>query len=237
MNLLDGPALLHWVLNTAPLLPQDPYLPWIRQAGWALVLAALFSAASRRSAVPQLRAGYRLLAWLLALWACIPGPWGLSYWLGLAFQTPSLMAIALSLQTLWQSLAQGRWALMTQVSGFADSGQRGPRRQYPYLALGLVLGWLLLLDSFAYLPVSLYGWGFSPPAFALMLLLALWPWVQGVRFSLMAQSPAPALLAALVVFALTRWPTGNVWDAVLDPWLFIALHLYAIAGYRARLSD
>jgi hypothetical protein len=29
---------------------------------------------------------------------------------------------------------------------------------------------------------------------------------------------------ALLLFAATRLPTGNVWDAVLDPWLFLALH-------------
>jgi hypothetical protein len=31
---------------------------------------------------------------------------------------------------------------------------------------------------------------------------------------------------ALMVFVLWRLPTGNVWDAVLDPWLWVALHFY-----------
>jgi hypothetical protein len=31
---------------------------------------------------------------------------------------------------------------------------------------------------------------------------------------------------ALLVFAAWRLPTGNVWDAVLDPWLWIALNVY-----------
>jgi hypothetical protein len=27
----------------------------------------------------------------------------------------------------------------------------------------------------------------------------------------------------LLLFAATRLPTGNLWDAVLDPWLWLAL--------------
>jgi hypothetical protein len=29
------------------------------------------------------------------------------------------------------------------------------------------------------------------------------------------------LPAALLLFAATRLPTGNVWDALLDPWLWL----------------
>ena len=30
---------------------------------------------------------------------------------------------------------------------------------------------------------------------------------------------------ALLAFALTRGPTGNVWDALLDPWLWLVCHV------------
>jgi len=32
------------------------------------------------------------------------------------------------------------------------------------------------------------------------------------------------LLLLAAVFALTRLPSGNLWDALLDPWLWLALH-------------
>jgi hypothetical protein len=38
----------------------------------------------------------------------------------------------------------------------------------------------------------------------------------------------------LILFVATRWPTGNVWDALLDPWLWVAFHLVLlISGLRA----
>ena len=231
MSLLDSFLWLRLVQDVAPLLPQPGYLAVLRHAGWALVLAALLSAGAQLFAARRVSDVGPLLALIVALWACIPGPWGLSYWLGLAFQTPSLMAMALSLHYLWQRLAQRKWPNTVQASSLARSAQSSPWL-YRYAVLGVVLGWLLLLDTFAYLPVSLYAWGFSPLAYALCLLLALAPWVLGARWSQTA--PSPALLLVLAVFGLTRWPTGNVWDAVLDPWLFVGLHIYLVARYRAH---
>ena len=231
MSLLDSALWMRLVQDAAPLLPQPGYLAVLRHAGWALVLAALLSAGAQLFNTRRVRDAGGLLAWTMALWACVPGPWGLSYWLGLAFQTPSLVAMALSLHYLWQRLAQRKWPHTVQASSLASTAQRSPWL-YRYAVLGVVLGWLLLLDTFAYLPVSLYAWGFSPLAYALGLLLALVPWVLGVRWSQTA--PSPALLFVLAVFGFTRWPTGNVWDAVLDPWLFVGLHIYLVARYLAH---
>ena len=234
MSLLDSALWMRLVQDAAPLLPQPGYLPVLRHAGWALVLAALLSAGAQLFNTRRVRDAGGLLAWTMALWACVPGPWGLSYWLGLAFQTPSLIAMALSLHYLWQRLAQRKWSHQVRASSLASTAQRSPWL-YRYAVLGVVLGWLLLLDTFAYLPVSLYAWGFSPLAYALLLLWALAPWVLGLRWSQTA--PAPALLVVLALFWFTRWPTGNVWDAVLDPWLFVGLHIYLVARYRARQGD
>ena len=41
MSLLDSALWMRLVQDAAPLLPQPGYLPVLRQAGWALVLAAL----------------------------------------------------------------------------------------------------------------------------------------------------------------------------------------------------
>ena len=231
MSLLDSSLWLRLVQDAAPLLPQPGYLAVLRHAGWALVLAALLSASAQLFSTRRLRDAGGLLAWTMALWACIPGPWGLSYWLGLAFQTPSLMAMALSLHCLWQRLAQRKWPLTVPANVPVSSAQRSPW-MYRYAVLGMALGCLLMLDTFAYLPLALYAWGFSPLAYALGLLLALVPWVLGARLSQTA--PATLLFLVLAVFGFTRWPTGNVWDAVLDPWLFVGLHIYLVARYRAH---
>ena len=231
MSLLDSSLWLRLVQDAAPLLPQPGYLAVLRHAAWALVLAALLSASAQLFSTRRLRDAGGLLAWTMALWACIPGPWGLSYWLGLAFQTPSLMAMALSLYYLWQRLAQRKWPHTVQASSLVSSAQRSPWI-YRYAVLGMALGCLLMLDTFAYLPLALYAWGFSPLAYALCLLLALVPWVLGARMSQTA--PATVLFLVLAVFGFTRWPTGNVWDAVLDPWLFVGLHIYLVARYRAH---
>ena len=46
---------------------------------------------------------------------------------------------------------------------------------------------------------------------------------------------------ALLLYAVTRWPTGNVWDAVLDSWLWFAANGYALrqawAYWRARRTN
>ena len=93
--------------------------------------------------------------------------------------------------------------------------------------LGVLIGWALLLDTLALLPVQLYAWGFSPVGAVLVLLLGLTPWL------LMARAPGSGLgagvvLVAVLLFVLLRLPSGNVWDAVLDPWLWLALHVYVV---------
>jgi hypothetical protein len=89
---------------------------------------------------------------------------------------------------------------------------------------GLVLlGYLLLLDTFAVLPLQIYTWGFSPVLLLGLTALALLPGLLRGRTS---GATGPALWIAplaLLLFAATRLPTGNVWDALLDPWLWLLL--------------
>ena len=82
---------------------------------------------------------------------------------------------------------------------------------------GVLLGWVLLLDTLAWFPVSVYAWGFAAPAVAVAVGAAALFWLQqGTRASALP-------LCVLALFVLTRLPTGNLWDALLDPWLWLVL--------------
>jgi hypothetical protein len=234
MNLADWSYWMPLVQDAAPLLPQPSLLPLLRQAGWALVMAALVTALMQCFDARWVRDKGRLLSLAFALWACIPGPWGLSYWLGLAFQTPSLMAIGLASSYLWGSVVQRRWPQSAKYPDPASYRKRSLAWQDRYALVGIAMGWLLLFDVFAYLPWSLYAWGFHPLANGPVLLVALWPWIASGRTAMLMQAPSKVLLPVLALFWVSRWPTGNLWDAVLDPWLFVGLHGYMLMRLRKR---
>lgn len=137
------------------------------------------------------------------------------YWLGLAFQTLSLSAVFLVGSAYSKILAKpesrASWQRAESIS--------------PWFLLAAVLpGYLLSLDTFAVLPWQIYSWGFSPIALLCLMAVSLLPGVQhGFRFSLSTPEVwvAPT---ALLLFAVTRLPTGNVWDALIDPWLWFFLN-------------
>ena len=164
---------------------------------------------------------------LVVLWAALPGQMSASYWLGLAFQLPSLSSAALGLLAMGMALRP--------VSGLAPAlttpETRALWRALRWLAVGL--GWLLLLDLLALLPLALYPWGFGTPALVLALLVLL---LLGWRFSELRSAQPTLLLAAalLLVFVLTRWPSGNLWDALLDPLLWLGLQLQMLLNRRRR---
>jgi hypothetical protein len=176
--------------------------------GWALVLAALVS-----HLVAACPPGWRRAAVLgVAVLALVPGPSGPTYWLGLAFQLPSLSAMGLA---LW-------WLMGPRRSAVPHATQRA-------WALGIAaLGWVLLLDTLALLPWPLYRLGYGQPAVAVLLLLTGW----------LASTPASrrsawVLGVVTLVFVLTRLPSGNLWDALCDPWLWLAAQLWlARSGWR-----
>jgi len=206
----------------APALPSPTVMQlWLR-LGWCAVLPWLGVVAMVRFAPVGARRG----AWpitvavSLALSAWLPGPYSPAYWLGLAFQAPSVVTALLCAGILAERLVPSAVA-------------RGPvpapdRLKTAFAITGVVLGWALLLDTFALLPLQLYAWGFSPAAVGLVLAAAAVPWVVlgGGPQALRARTWVVPI--ALLVFAAWRLPTGNVWDAVLDPWLWFALHVYLI---------
>lgn len=196
---------------SAPALPSLWLMQLWLPLGWAVVLAALVVLVS----TPLTR--HRGVVWglplLVALWTLLPGEVSPAYWLGLAFQAPSAMLVLLC--AWWGGCA------LRGVPVMARPGT-------PVIALvlaALVLGWLLLLDTLAQLPVALYGLGFDAPALVVVALVSLLPLLQAGAATRVSTWLAPL---AVLLFVLLRLPTGNVWDAVLDPWLWLGLHGYLL---------
>ena len=219
----------HWL---AQILATDtPALPpaWVMQVwvhlGWSVVLACMgASLVGRWMPAPAGKLDGRQwgVALVLALWTWVPGPYSPAYWLGLAFQAPSIATVLLC-----DALLRARF--FPTRSGIPSKAI--PHRATLAIALvGVLVGWALLLDAFALLPLQLYAWGFSSAAVGTVLVVALLPW-------LVVSAPHPTrslrlwmVPVAVVVFAASRLPSGNVWDAVLDPWLWLALHIYVFGS-------
>lgn len=183
-----------------------PELGWqiiYGRLAWAIVLAALITTLWPRSWLLSRRAVIFLLVGTAAL-QMLPEEASMAYWLGLTFQWPSGVFVALCLVKL-HSASRG-----------------GPREATiaPGLATILALtGGVLYLDAIGWVSYGLYYWGFTPIGAPLLaLLVAVACSVVAVRSH--ARSQAFALLAAVTVFSLLRLPTGNVWDALLDPLLW-----------------
>ncbi len=68
-----------------------------------------------------------------------------------------------------------------------------------------------------------------------VLLLGLLALVGLVPALLWRQRAMPALwIAVLLLYILLRLPTGNAWDAVLDPVLWVWLQMDALRRLRRR---
>jgi hypothetical protein len=187
-----------------PVLPHPLAMQLALHGVWSVLLGSATLWMAGRLARPW-RWG---AAGLVALWTLLPGAISPAFWLGLAFQTPSVMSVLLCLGWLWRSHRQAPGATLN-----VDS-----RRVLPWLAgVGVVLGWVLLLDTLAWWPLSLYAWGFSAAAVGAVALAA------AVLWGISGQAVCALPLGVLACFVLTRLPTGNVWDALLDPWLWVAL--------------
>jgi hypothetical protein len=203
-----------------PVLPSATVMRLALQGAWAIVLGSGVMLAAGKLSRP-----YRLgLALCVMLWTLLPGRAAPAYWLGLAFQTPSLMSAVICLAWLLNRVRSERPPVFLMT--------RSPARAIKILTvLGVVLGWVLLLDTLAWLPVSVYAWGFSSAAFAAVAVVASSLWLT----TRSAASVVP--LVVLALFVLSRLPTGNVWDALMDPWLWVALQVeWLINVARRRMA-
>lgn len=224
-SLING--LLHLVSTVvatdAPALPSLELTQGWLHLGWGVVLAWLGCVlvgwwTPYRAAVLTVAALVLASMWL-------PDPWSPAYWLGLAFQQPSVVLVLLCIRLLLRRLRKPPPAWATRRTPAPVRGLA------PLAFAGVLLGWALLFDVFALLPlpVSLYAWGFSPLAVALVAWVSL-----GLVLSNSQTGSRPlawVVPLAVVAFVALRLPTGNVWDAVLDPWLWLALH-----GYLLRVA-
>ncbi len=204
---MDATTLIPALLSTeTPLLPAPLLARLYLSLGWGLVLAALAVGGLQRRAVP----GARWRCWLplaLLLGCLLPGPASPAYWLGLAFRAPSGL---LALLCAWVVLRHYRPQLPALP---VEAGRRSAW-------VLVLLGWALLLDTLAVLPFGLYAAGFAPITLGAVLLLSLLPWLGRGAGALSA-----LLLSVCVLHVALRLPSGNVWDAVLDPWLWLWLQL------------
>ena len=215
-------TLARLVDTSAPALPALWLSQLWLQLGWGVVLACL-GVAWVRGWSRHSGARYGVAA-VLMLWTILPGAFSPAYWLGLAFQAPSLAGGVLAGGYLLQMLRGAR----------KQHWHTAPRA-FPWIAwVWVLLGWALLFDTLALLPLELYRWGFSPMAAGAFLLLLLLPWLFRAGAVPQDQWTWAALLA-VAGCVLLRLPSGNLWDAVLDPWLWVAAHVVMVRAVWSRV--
>jgi hypothetical protein len=143
-----------------------------------------------------------------------------AYNLGMLFRAPSGVLCMLCIWNLWRRFEKCR----QQGQGLDE--EPGPllyALPAPMLGICVLLGLALFLDVFALLPwrESLYAWGFAPITLGGLILLTCLLGAITARQG--GWKMARLVLAALLLHLAFRLPTGNVWDAVLDPLLWVWL--------------
>jgi hypothetical protein len=186
---------------------------------WAMVLGAAGVGVLWRIRPFSTRAA---AVWLLfSFVVCLlPDRASVAYWLGLAMQMPSAFLLSLCVLAVW------------------NRGQARPEdRILPTgLAIGLVLaGAVLYADSWGWIHLGLYVRGFGPEAARAGLLIGLAAVVAVVGG--LPRRASLAAMASLVLFAVWRLPTGNIWDALLDPLLWGWAIFSLVARWRTRRRD
>ena len=227
----------HWPWEaSASITPSLLALSVGMHLGWALTLGAGAVFLLRTATITT----RRIVALLIALLCLLPNEWSPSWWLGLAFQTPSLTLQGLCGLYLYQNLKVQAGTTMP----LTDSTTPAVQARWPLslLLVAIVAGWVLALDTFALFDIALYAIGFTPYAVLAALFFACLLQLISAR-SGHAQSTrhyrelAAIVLIATLVHLLLRLPTGNLWDALLDPWLWIIAHGLAIyVGLRKTRS-
>jgi hypothetical protein len=188
---------------------------------WGIVLLALLAAL-----VP---ARWRLGRRTMAMAACgmlllmvLPGSLSPAYGLGLALQYPSGLMVGCCLLGL-----HARWR-----------GEPVPVLMPVSLAAPLAIaGAALYLDAMGLLAQGYYYAAFGAVGAPLLALLG----VAGCALAIargQGRGHVLVLLGALLLFSLLRLPSGNLWDAVLDPllwaWAVVALARHALRRNARR---
>ena len=201
-----------------------PDLTWQMIYGrlaWAIVLATVVVALApgpwRRSrSLPLAALG------IMALLAVLPGQASPAWTLGLAFQYPSGLLTACCLLKL---LDRRRGVLTVCV---LPAGLAVP------LAIA---GTALYLDAFGLISQGYYYAGFSAAGVPILAVLATIACAAAIVRGRNRRQALP-LLGAFLLFSLLRLPTGNIWDAVIDPllwgWAVAALAANGLRRLRRR---
>jgi len=192
--------------------------------GWAIVAATVVCALWRGAAPlsrPRLAA---IMAGAMALMA-LPGNLSPVWYLGLAFQYPSGLLVGCCLVRLAE-----RW-----------SGNRRSGAMPPSLAGVLaVAGTMLYLDAVGFLTSGYYYAGFggmlAPVVAVIMAGACVLAIVRGH-----ARGTSAAVLCAVALFSVLRLPSGNLWDALLDPllfgWAIVTLLVVALRRTERRVAE
>lgn len=192
--------------------------------GWAIVLATLACALWRRAGSMSRVALAGVLAVSLAAMA-LPGELSPAWWLGLAFQYPSGLLVGCCLLRLAE-----RW----------NGIRRSQAMPQALAGVLVVVGALLYIDAVGFLARGFYYAGFGALAMPLLGIGAAIGCVLAIARG-HARGPAACLLGALALFALLRLPTGNLWDALIDPllwaWAVAVLAASALRRSGRRASD
>ncbi|NVM79089.1 hypothetical protein FHW83_004926 [Duganella sp. SG902] len=171
---------------------------------------------------PQLaRRSKAIVIGTVAVVMLLPGAASPAYWLTLVFQYPSGLLTGYSLVALF-----ARWNERPVVFPLN-----------PVFALLLTLvGVVLYLDAFGVLALGLYYRGFDSGAATLLTCAAALGGAAAVYFRY-AGTAGAALLTSVLLFSLLRLPSGNLWDALLDPLLWAwALGSVILEGMRRHAA-
>lgn len=183
---------------------------------WAIVITAVVVGLVSNSRQLSARAALQLLG-ISVLASLLPDQFSPAYWIALAFQWPSGMLVALCLLHLarpWLPPAAGSGLPMPLAGAIA------------------ALGAVLYLDALGLASSGLYFWGFGPRGAPMLALAAMALCIAGIAQGY-ARQYLFAALGATALFTMLRLPTGNLWDALLDPLLWIwALASLAMRAWR-----
>jgi len=192
---------------------------------WGIVLLALVAAlipSGWRHGRHVLGAAAAGLALLMALPGSLSPAWGL----GLGFQYPSGLLVGCCLLGLHARWRKEPVPVMMSVS----------------LAAPLAIaGAALYLDAIGLLAQGYYYAAFGPVGAPLLALLG----VAGCALAIArgkGRGHALVLLGALLLYTLLRLPSGNLWDAIVDPllwaWAVVALVRHGVRRHvRSRRRD
>ncbi len=206
-------------------LPDADVALMLHTAAWVAVLTWLST-----SLLPT---DWRGARWLLAsvFWAA-----ALAWWpaplsaLGLAFQSPSLLSLCLCVMAAWVDMR-------TPPRQIFSSPEHLSGRAWPWACL-VLLGWAMVLDLWGQLPMDVYLWGFTAgPVWLAWGSTGAWMVWVGFQNSATANwhsRAATCVLVTCAVFLLSRAPTGNAWDALLDPWVWVYAHVVLLRYARAQ---